>query len=155
MSVFTDTILAMKSKCPKQIKTNKQNSKQPSQDQKNPTPQTKTTMHFEGMKVALNFIRPIFGSLAENTGTLLVFKSVFWNMFLISHLILFLFLFWNRHFLLLMCLRYFLYLHSLFFSKLFWFLLPSYIFIDFPVPLFINFFQFMVDSLFTWRWFIE
>lgn len=70
----------MKSKCPKQIKINKQDNKQPSQDQKNPknlTPQTKTRMHFEKIKVTLNFIRPIFGILTENTGTLLVFKSVF------------------------------------------------------------------------------
>lgn len=62
-------------------------------------------------------------------------------MFLILYLILFLFLFWSRHFILLMCLRYLLYLPSLFFSKQFWFLLPSYIFIDFSVPLFINFFS--------------
>lgn len=70
----------MKSKCPKQIKTNKQDNKQPSQDQKKPknlTPQTKTRMHFEEINVTLNFIRPIFGILTENTGTLLVFKSVF------------------------------------------------------------------------------
>lgn len=136
---------------------NKQTGQQTtiSRPKETPTPQTETTMNFEGMKVALNFITPIFESLAENTGTPLVFKSVFWNMVLILHLILFLFLFWSRHFILLMCLRYLLYLPRLFFSKLFWFLLPSYIFIDFPVPLFINFFQFMVDSLFTWCWFIE
>lgn len=77
---FLQTILSMESKCPKQIKTNKQDNKQPSQDQKKPqklTSQTKTRMHFEEIKVALNFIRPIFGILTEDTETLLVFKSVF------------------------------------------------------------------------------
>lgn len=58
---------------------NKQTGQQTtiSRPKETPTPQTETTMNFEGMKVALNFITPIFESLAENTGTPLVFKSVF------------------------------------------------------------------------------
>lgn len=44
----------MKSKCPKQIKTNKQDNKQPSQDQKK-TPNKKPECIFEGTKVVLNF----------------------------------------------------------------------------------------------------
>lgn len=74
MSVFTETILAMKFKCPKQIKTNKQDNKLPSQGKKKTktnqtTPQTKTRMYFEGIKVALNFITTILGAGRKHGNT--------------------------------------------------------------------------------------
>lgn len=143
MSVFTDNSFneIQMPKTNKNKQTRQQTTISRPKKPKNLTPQTKTRMHFEEIKVTLNFIRPIFGILTENTGTLLVFKSVFWNIFLVLHFILFWFLFWSRHLILLMCLRYLLYPPSLFFSKQFWFLLPSYIFIDFCVPFFIIFFS--------------